>query len=100
MKATLVFSRTKVVIWLVVVLALITAITGCYPVRSKDDATGIFKLVESDGTIRLELDASGRFFETTTIPTDGVSKVEGTWTWVDGRIGFDGLWIPKVFAPE
>jgi hypothetical protein len=73
---------------------------SCYPVRSKGAAIGIFELKGKAGAIRLEISPAGTFTETVLDGSGQVQKLEGSWTWSDGRVGFDGLWIPKAFAPD
>ena len=84
------------------VLILITSISlvGCYSVKSRSDAIGLYELNAAHDKIGLAVSTDGTFVETITWSSGKVDKREGKWNWTTGRIGFDGLWIPESFAPD
>src|SRR6202035_5071519 len=93
-------KRFRTLFSVVALVALSSPLVGCYPVRSKSDAIGHYELnVERDG-IALDVSTDSTFTETIRWASGKVEKRAGKWIWGKGRIGFEGLWIPKSFAPD
>jgi len=80
--------------------AYAAALIACYPAGSKADVPGIYELTVNGRTITLVLSSDGSFTETIRFDASRVEKRGGQWRWGSGRIGLDGLSIPKSFAPE
>lgn len=82
-----------------VVATLAATLAACYPAGSKPDVAGVYELRVDAQTITLVLSPNGSFTETILLAGGRADKREGRWTWGSGRIGLDGLSIPKSFAP-
>jgi hypothetical protein len=87
-------------VWCIIAcIALSCTLVGCRVVHSRSELIGIYELNAKEARIILELRPDGTFLETITL-SGNVEKRVGKWQWAQTRVGFDGLWIPEVFAPD
>ncbi len=86
--------------FLLLTLILATALDSCVPVRSRSEVVGVYELKGDKQKITLEVSPGGTFVETIVFASRQTEKRAGRWYWAKGHIGFDGLWIPKPFAPD
>ncbi len=80
--------------------ALIGALVACIPVRSMSDVIGVYELNAGRQKITLQVTPDQSFTESIQFSSGQVERRVGKWHWNSGSVGFDGLWIPKSFAPE
>ena len=83
-----------------VVAVLMLLVSGCNLNPSRNDVIGTYVLGGQRGDqITLTLSSDGAFSEKIQVSGDLKSE-SGTWSYRDGIIDFEQLWIPKAFAPE
>ena len=77
-------------------------LTSCWSVGSADRVAGVYELrnLEGDSEITLEVRSDRNYVEGVVIGGSLPDRRSGKWWWVDGSIGFESLWIPRVFAPD
>jgi len=80
--------------------ALIGTLVACIPVRSRSDVIGVYELNADRQKITLQLSPDQSFTESIQFSSGQAERRAGTWHWTSGSVGFEGLWIPKSFAPE
>ena len=80
--------------------ALISALVACIPVRSRSDVIGVYELNAERQKITLQVFPDQSFTESIQFSSGQVERRAGKWHWTSGSVGFEGLWIPKSFAPE
>jgi hypothetical protein len=78
----------------------IGSLCSCFPVHSQSGAVGRYILGDGGQRIVLDVVADGSFTETITFRSGATQELTGKWSWSDGSISFDSLWIPKEFAPD
>lgn len=81
-------------------IVLSLALIGCGVVRSRSDVIGVYELTAGAQKITLEVSPDENFTEIILFAAGQEERRTGTWRWKSGRVSFDGLWIPKPFAPE
>jgi hypothetical protein len=99
-RCTNVWGRTKKIGWFLLTVMVATALVGCVPVRARSEVVGVYELNGGKQKITLEVFPSETFTETIIFASGQTERRTGGWHWAPGRIGFDGLWIPKSFAPD
>jgi hypothetical protein len=82
------------------VFVVATSLASCVPARSRSEVIGLYELQRKMQKITLDIFPNETFTETITFAPGKVQVLSGKWSWEKVRIGFDGLWIPKSFAPE
>lgn len=83
-------------------LLLSCGLLACYYVQSREGLFGTYELNGDHRQILLDMAANGTFTETITFKSGAVQKQKGTWKFASAtsNLSFDGLWIPKEFAPD
>jgi hypothetical protein len=76
------------------------SLVGCYTVKSKPEVVGVYELNAGHNRISLDVSQDGGFTETILWASGKAEKRTGKWYWNRGSVSFDGLWIPKAFAPD
>jgi hypothetical protein len=82
------------------VLILAVALSSCLPARSQSDVVGVYELRQGKQKITLEMLPAGTFTETILFTSGQTAKRTGQWSWASGRVGLEGFWIPRSFAPD
>jgi hypothetical protein len=91
-------SRTLLPITLLTIFS--TTLVGCYPVKSQSEVVGLYELHVGHDKISLAVSADQSYAETIQWASGKVEKRVGRWYWNRGSVSFEGLWIPKAFAPD
>lgn len=93
-------SNFRNALYLAALLIFSGASIGCGRIRSRAEVIGVYELNADHGRISLEVGRDDRFGETIVFASGLVERRAGQWHWNAGRLSFDGLWIPKSFAPD
>ncbi len=82
------------------IMFMSASLVGCYTVKSKPEVVGVYELNAGHNRISLDVSQDGGFTETILWASGKAEKRTGKWYWNRGSVSFDGLWIPKAFAPD
>ena len=91
---------SRILLPIIALAIFTTALVGCYSVKSKPEVVGLYELHVGQDRISLDVSADERFAETIQWASGKIEKRSGKWYWNRGSVSFDGLWIPKSFAPD
>jgi hypothetical protein len=64
------------------------------------DVIGLYELKVGNDQISLDVASDQSFTETIRWASGKVEQRKGKWYWNRSSVAFDGLWIPKSFAPD
>lgn len=73
---------------------------SCGQVQDRSELIGSYEMKAAGQVIYLDLRPSGNFIETLHLGARPTDKRRGKWFFKDNRLGLDGLWIPRSFAPD